>query len=235
MSRLIPAIVIAVVVAYSQSAVLGAPKQEKRAYKPAERRQQAAESETAQSTQDAPASTYELELQAAREKRDKDLEDAAANETDRRTLDKRKQEIFSQYAAIVAALRDKYEATRPEESSTPPKSGKTAKTGRKVGQKPPADDAAPEKSKDGRKKGRNLDDALAEAQEKLDVENRRHQSKVDQLNAQLRQAEQAENQREVRRIQKAIEKENNSYEAKKSILERRVQELGGAVPPAPVE
>ena len=235
MSRLIPAVALAVLVALAQQTATAAPKKEKRAYKPAERRQQAAESEPAKAADEATATTYEQELQAAREKRDKDLEDVAANETDRKTLDKRKQEIFSQYAAIVAALRDKYQATQPQDPATPPRSGKSARTTRKeVDKDPAADDAATGKSKDAKKK-RNLDDALATAQEKLDEENRRHKTKLDQLNAQLRQANLSENERETRRIEKAIEKENNSYETKRKLLERRVEELGGSVPAAPVE
>src|SRR5215216_966088 len=44
---------------------------------------------------------YERELQAAKEQRDKELKEAA-KETDRRRFEKRKEEIFARYAAIVA-------------------------------------------------------------------------------------------------------------------------------------
>jgi hypothetical protein len=232
MSRLIPALAVAVVIVVAQADLLGAPKKEKRAYKPADSRQKAAEAEPADASPPDAGSTLEQELQAAKEKRDKDLEDAAANETDRKTLDKRKQEIFSQYAAIVAALRDKYQAAHPgDPAANPPTSGKPGKAERK---KNVAEEPAPEDTKASRKKGRNPEDALAAAQVKLDEENQRHQSKLQQLNAQLREAETAGNQREVRKVRKSIEKENNSYEAKKSILERKVQDLGGTAPAANV-
>jgi hypothetical protein len=229
MSRSIPALAVALLMVLTHAPLSAAPKKEKRAYKPAEKRQKAAEAEPSD-TPDADK-TLEEALQEAREKRDKDLEDAAANETDRKTLDKRKQEIFSQYAAIVAALRDKYNATHPDDPAVkPPASGKTAKAGRPKNVDPdPATDDETADAK-GKKKGRKTEDALAAAQEKLDEENDRHRSKLEQLNAQLRQAETSGNQREVRKVQKAIEKENNSYEAKKTILERKVQDLGGTAP-----
>jgi hypothetical protein len=56
---------------------------------------------------------------------------------------------------------------------------------------------------------------------------------MEQLNGQLERAESSGKQREVRKIQKAIDKENNSYNARKSILERRVEELGGNPNPPP--
>jgi hypothetical protein len=94
------------------------------------------------------------------------------------------------------------------------------------------DEAAP-KSKKRPARARDSGDALAEAQEKLAEENARHTAKTGQLNAQLQQAQTSDNQREVRRVQKAIEKENNSYNARKLILERRVVDLGGSVAPPP--
>lgn len=239
MSRWIPALAVAVLIAFAQAPLPAAPKKEKRAYKPAERRQKAAEPAASDTSPPEADTTLEQELQAAKEKRDKELENAAANETDRKTLDKRKQEIFSQYAAIVVALRDKYQAAHPDDpAANPPKSGKAGKAARQknVDPAPAADDEdGGGKSRASKKKSRNLDDALATAQEKLDDENSRHKKKLDELNAQLRQATLAENQRDIRRIEKAIEKENNSYQTKKDLLERRVQELGGSVPPAPVE
>src|SRR5688572_18394128 len=90
---------------------------QKRAYKPAERRAQEAEAQPAQDAEPAVAPTYEEELRVAKEKRDKELQDVAAGETDQRTLEKKKQEIFAQYAAIVAALRDKYAAAHPDDQT----------------------------------------------------------------------------------------------------------------------
>src|SRR3954447_16448759 len=92
---------------------------QKKAYKPAERNQQESEGQASKASAEdgdkaAPATTYEQELQAAREKRDKELESASSEGTDQRTLEKKKQEIFAQYAAIVAALRDKYEASQAD-------------------------------------------------------------------------------------------------------------------------
>src|SRR5687767_2271350 len=109
MKRFLAILALALVTLLSQSVVLGAQK--KRAYKPSERRQQRqAEAEPTQAA-DAPAAggTYEEEIQAAKDKRDRDLEAATQAETDRRKLEDRKAKIFAQYAAIVAALRDKYE------------------------------------------------------------------------------------------------------------------------------
>src|SRR5438874_10740530 len=97
------------------------------AYKPAERRRQEQEKDAQKSkdAQEPPDTTYEQELQAAKEKRDKDLQDAAANETSPRSLEKRKQEIFAQYAAILAALRDKYQEAHPDDpNGTTQKAGK---------------------------------------------------------------------------------------------------------------
>lgn len=227
MNRVIPVVVVSLVVAISQASALSAAETQKRAYKASERQRQAAQApDTAE---------YEKELQAAQEQRDKELADAAAGDSDRRTLEKRKQEIFAKYAKIVAALRDKYEAANPDDTATAqPKAGK-----RKVGRQkdaepdPNADDtAAAGKNKGRNKKGRDSAGALAAAQEKLDEENTRHQAKLDQLNAQLQQAEASGNQRALGRAQKAVEKENNTHNARRALLERRVQELGGTVAPA---
>ena len=235
MSRTVLAAVVAVVIALGQSAVLSAPKKEKRAYKPAERRQQQREADAQPS---AAGATYETELQAAKEKRDKDLADASANETDRRALEKRKQEIMSQYAAILAALRDKYQASRGQDPrdprADPAPARKPGKAGRQNKAQPDAsaDEPAAGKARDRNRKSRNAGDSLEAAQANLDEENQRHQSKLAQLNTQLQQAQASGNQRETRRAQKAIEKENNAYEAKRTILERRVRDAGGTPAPA---
>jgi hypothetical protein len=234
MRRVVPALALALAVWLIQSSAPGAPPRERRAYKPAERRQQEAEAQAAQAAQDAgekPAATYDEELEIAKEKRDRDLQDATDNETSRRKLEERRQEIFAQYAAIVAALKDKYEAAHPDEAATAkPNSGKKPKAGRAK----PAGEQAPDDKPRGRgRKGREPAGALADAQEKLDAENARHDAKLDQLNAQLEQAESSGNQRAVSRARKAIEKENNSYDARKKILERRVVDLGGTLTPPP--
>jgi hypothetical protein len=221
--------------------VRATPKREKR-YKPAQERQQPreadAKSKTANADTAAPDATYERELEAARLKRDKDLEDASNAGTDRRALEKRKQEIFAQYAAIVAAIRDKYEAAHandPVPADADTRAGK-GRAGRPRPVEPevmPDDPQKPGKSKDRSKKSRDTSDALADAQAKLDEENARHQAKLDELNDQLKTAEASGNAREIRRAQKAIEKENNSYNARKAILERRVLDLGGKPTPPP--
>ena len=235
MKRVFGILALALVTLLSQSAVLGAPK--KRAYKPSERRQQA-DAEPAQAA-DAPAAggTYEEEVQAAKDKRDRDLEAAAKAETDRRKLEDRKAEIFAQYAAIVAALRDKYEQS-VKDGTTPPPAPARGKARTKAGRQPPSPDqpaeAPPAKAKERPKKQpKNAAGSLEDAQEKLDEENKRHQGKLDELNAQLKEAETSGNQREVRRVQKAIEKENNRYNARKVILERKVRDLGGSPAAAP--
>ena len=238
MKRIVAVLTLALVTVLSPSVVLGAQK--KRAYKPAERRQQRqAEAEPAQAA-DAPAAggTYEEEVQAAKDKRDRDLEAAAKAETDRRKLEDRKAEIFAQYAAIVAALRDKYEQS-VKDGTTPPPAQAKGKNRTKAGRQPPPaqpEETPPAKAKERptkKQQPKKTAGSLEDAQEKLDDENKRHQAKLDELNAQLQQAETSGNQREVRRVQKAIEKENNTYNARKAILERKVRELGGSPAAAP--
>jgi hypothetical protein len=243
MTRVVGGFLIALAVVAAQSVAQAA---QKRAYKPAERSQQASDEQAPKPPPKdgdgvAPAATYEQELQAAKDKRDKDLEALNSDQPDRRTLEKRKQEIFSQYAAIVAALRDKYEASQLDAGTTS-KPGSRYNTKAKGGRdKKAADDTADAKQDDrkngkgNKKKTKDADgDALAEALEKLDEENARHASRMEELNADLRQAQSSNNVRDVRKAEKAIEKENNTYSSKKAILERRVKELGGSIaPPAP--
>ena len=54
------------------------------------------------------------------------------------------------------------------------------------------------------------------------------------LHDQLKDAQSSNNVRNVRKFEKAIDKENNSYAARKKILERRVRDLGGTPAPPPV-
>jgi hypothetical protein len=212
------------------------------AYKPAQRREQESEGQASKASAEegdkaAPPATYEQELQAAKEKRDKDLEAASIAGTDQRTLEKKKQEIFAQYAAIVAALRDKYEASLADGTASKPASRYNTKykTGRDKGA---GDDASSQKDdkKGGKSKKKYKDadaDALFEAQERLDEENARHKAKLEQLNADLRQAQSSGDAKETRKADKAIEKENNTYSTRKGILERRVRDLGGTIAPPP--
>ena len=238
MTRLLLILAATLTFLAAQSAAVAAPKRgQKRAYKPAAQRQAAEAQPSQASSQDGEAATpgsgYEQELQAAKEQRDRDLQAAATEETDRRKLERKKQQIFAQYAAIAAALRDKYEASQPADAATatPPGGKKAARAkAAKPGTVAPAGDTA--RPRERARKGRDPASALADAQQKLDEENARHQAKLDQLNAQLEQAQSAKNEREVRRVQKAIEKENNSYAARKGILERKVQDLGGTTAPA---
>ena len=237
MTRVVTMLAAAVMILVAAGAADAAQQREtKRAYKPAERRQQEAEAQAAQDAEPAVAGTYEEELKVAKEKRDKELQDATSAETDQRTLEKKKQEIFAQYAAIVAALKDKYELAHADdaESTKPGKNKPRTRTARS--KNADSDAAADDEAKPRKRnaKGRNTPNALAEAQEKLDEENTRHREKLDDLNAQLVKARSSDNQREIRRVEKAIEKENNSYNARKLILERHVVDLGGKIaPPAP--
>jgi hypothetical protein len=237
-------LLIALAVVAAQSATLGAARREpKRAYKPAERRESEERASKASAEDDksaAPATAYEQELQVAKDKRDKDLEALNSDQPDQRTLEKRKQEIFAQYAAIVAALRDKYQASQPDGTASKPASRYNTRA--KGGRDKKGDDDADVKQDDrkggksgSKKKNKDADDdALAEAQDKLDDENARHAAKLEQLNADLRQAQKSNEIREVRKAEKAIDKENNTYTTRKGILERRVKELGGSItPPAP--
>lgn len=180
---------------------------------------------------------YEQELQVAKEDRDRKLDEAAQQETDRERLEKRKGEIFSQYARIVAALRDKYkeqQARTPAATDPPAAEDAPPKKGSRYRRSPePADepDRTPASARRGKNKDRDAGStrgSLEDAQRELDEENARHQAKLDELNGQLRDAEAANNRRDVRKFQKAIEKENNTYEAKKSVLERRLRDAGGA-------
>jgi hypothetical protein len=234
-------VVLALVAA--QSATFGAAKREqKRAYKPAERRESDGRGSKASADDDkpaAPATTYEQELQVAKDKRDKDLEALNSDQPDQRTLEKRKQEIFAQYAAIVAALRDKYQASQPDGTASKPVSRYNTKA--KGGRDKKGEDDADARQDDrksgkagNKKKNKDADaDALAEAQDRLDEENARHAARMEQLNADLRQAQKANEIREVRKAEKAIDKENNTYGTRKAILERRVKELGGSLTPPP--
>src|SRR5688500_13855943 len=152
MKRVVAILALALATLLSQSVVLGAQK--KRAYKPSERRQQQqAEGEPAQAA-DAPAAapagtTKEEEAQAPKVKRYKDCEAVAAQETDRRKMEDRKAEIFGQYAAIVAAPRDKYEQS-VKDGTTPPPAQAKGKARTKAGRQPPAEasaEAPPAKAK----------------------------------------------------------------------------------------
>lgn len=225
----------------AMSEALGAPRSEKsRAYKPAERREQEADGARASavaSDDSAPVTTYEQELQAAKEKRDQDLDNATTESADRRSLEKKKQQIFAQYAAIVAALKDKYEAAHPNEAGAARPAPGKAKGKPRTARAKPVDDAGragrSPRGKAGNQKARATSDSLAEAQEKLEVENSRHAARLEQLNDQLKQAESSDNPRDARRVQKLIEKENNSHDATRRVLERRVRDLGGAAQAPP--
>jgi hypothetical protein len=256
-----------------QDAGDAAPARSARAYKPAQQRQQDDAAEPA-ARREAPAKeepsvpaavtdpeAYKKELDAAREQRDRDLKDAA-NETDRRRFEKRKEEIFARYAAILAAMRDKYEANQAEagepEQEPPQRPGKSNRPGavrpgssdryatpeRPAARKRTArreDDAvqpepeAPARknekaSRPGRSRGGdNAGGTLEDAQKRLDDENSRHDSVIQQLNKQLADAQASNNKREVRKAERAIEKETTTFEAKKALLESRVKELGGKI------
>jgi hypothetical protein len=240
MTRVVGGLLIALAVMAAHSAAFGAAKREqKRAYKPAERREaeDRASKASADDDKSAPATTYEQELQTARDKRDKDLDALNKDQPDQRTLEKRKQEIFAQYAAIVAALRDKYQASQPEGAASKPASRYNTKA--KGGRDKKAEDVDEKQDdrkggKAAKKKGKDSDaDALAEALEKLHDEDARHTAKLEQLNGDLRRAQASNEVREIRKAEKAIEKENNTYGTRKTILERRVKELGGSITPPP--
>jgi hypothetical protein len=261
----------------AQDATDDAASAPQRAYQPAQRRAQedqatqAARREAAPARDDAavPANVtdpeaYKKELDAAREQRDRDLKEAA-KETDRRKFQKRQEEIFAHYASILAAMKDKYDASHADADAlkqTPPRSGKGGKSvatrsgtseryatptrtdSRKRGTRSYDDDVQPDpqppapkgkKSKTSSRKGGAADagDALAEAQKRVDDENGRHDSVMEQLNKDLADAQASKKQREIRKAERAVEKENNTYETKKAMLEGRVKELGGKIDSAP--
>jgi len=230
-------LVVAVALSFGalQQVAWGAPRKSG-AYKPAVQDTDAQKSADSQDATDAPK-TYEQELQAARDKRDKDLDDAAEKETDARKLNKRKQEILAQYTAILAALRDKYLETHPDDANaTNPKQGKSkARSGAYKPANDPSDDDTPTKPErpKNRKKVRDPAALLADAQDDLDDENARHQSKLDDLNAQLKEAKSSNKTRDDRKWERAIEKENNTYNSRRIILERRIRDLGGEPRPKP--
>ena len=85
-----------------------------------------------------------------------------------------------------------------------------------------------------RSRGDDATGTLADAQNRLDDENARHDTAMSQLNQDLKDAQAAKKQRDIRKAERAIEKENTTYEAKKVLLESRVKELGGKIgTPAP--
>jgi hypothetical protein len=238
MGRALPALAVALFVALSSSFAAAQDAPKRKAYRARDNQRAAAaeEAQPAQSTgkvgESAPGAGLEAELEAAREKRDRQLEEATANETDRRALEKKKTEIFAQYAAIVAGLRDKYYEQHPEEAPKPQAGSKRPKASKR----PPAptEDPAPAPRKARKSRG---DEAgsLAEAEQQLADENARHAAKLESLNAQLKDAESSGNNRKIRAARKLVEKENNSYNARREILERRVKDLGGSIaspPPA---
>ena len=220
----------------------------RQAYKPAQRRQQtrAAEAAPAVPAGISDPEAYQKELDAAKEQRDRDLK-AAAGETDRAKFERRKEEIFARYAAIISEMRDKYAAHQAETgdaSQLQPKPGKTSRpgavrppgtaTGKKRAPKdeeasPPVAARPTAKSKRAAKARGDAAGTLADARKRLDEENARHAAAMEPLNKQLADAKSSKNQREIRKAERAIEKENTTYEAKKALLESRVKELGGTV------
>ena len=283
MGRTIPAWVLAgllMVVAAAPATSFGqdgaddaATARPRRAYKPAQRRAeedqatQAARRDAAPARDDAAVppnitdpEAYKKDLDAAREQRDRDLKEAA-KETDRRNFQKRQEEILAQYASILAAMKDKYDASHADADAvqqTPQRPGKGGKAvasrggtseryatpsrtdTRKRSTRSYDDDVQPDpqpsapkgkKSKTSTRKGAADDagDGLAEAPKRLVDENSRHDSVMEQLNKDLADAQASKTQREIRKAERAIDKENTTYEAKKALLESRVKELGGKV------
>ena len=152
-------------------------------------------------------------------------------------MKKQKQEIFSHYAAIVAALKDKYDAAHPEATtdSKQESSRNTPKT-KKGRPKTDADDtpdASPATPRKRPKKAPDLSDELAEAQQNLDDEYARHQARLDELNKQLDAARASDPAGDDKRIAKQIEKETTTHGARRLILERRIKALGGTPKPPP--
>ena len=263
MGRITAACVLGMVLVITSAAPVSRAGQDsddtrpRRAYKPAERREQEAASQAAR--REAPAASedpdvpagvsdpeaYKKELQAARDQRDRDLKEAA-NETDRRAFQKRQEQIFARYAAILSEMRDRYAAHQAEtgESLQKPaqRQGKTTRAGAVRPGAPERFSGAdrPGKSAPRKNAARRADDdadALADAQKRLDDENARHDAAMEDLNQQLADAKASNNKRETRKAERAIDKENTAYEAKKSLLERRVKELGGTIekPKAPAK
>lgn len=86
-----------------------------------------------------------------------------------------------------------------------------------------------------RSRGDDTGGTLADAQQRLVDENTRHDTAMVQLNKDLSDAQASKNKREVRIAERAIDKENTTYEAKRTLLEGRVKELGGTIAKPPSE
>lgn len=221
----------------------------RRSDRPAQRRAQQRAAASADPAE--PADAYAKELQAARDQRDKELAEAT-KETNRRRFEKRKEEIFARYAAIVAAMRDKYEAAHAEAADgLPPvqpaqrpgtrrrpgavRPATAERPGRPEWDKPDAPGAQSPRKNRRTSNPADAGDDPASARQKLEEEVARNHARLQGLNKQLAAAQSAGNKREVRKVQRAIEKENTTFRAKKAILERRVRELGGVPRKSPAQ
>ena len=203
--------------------------QKRTVYKPAE-----PAPPTGDATKPSDPEAYDKEVQAANEQRDKDLA-AASKIPDRATYEKRRAEIMAQHMAIMGKIREKYvEAVQDGKVQPPPpppkqtvaKSNRNDTKTKKGGGLLASLLGGGKSSKSGKTSGAQ-GDGLSDAQAKLDAENQRHTDTLDDLNKQLKAAQASGNKREIRKAERAIEKENAAYEEKKAKLERAVADAGG--------
>jgi hypothetical protein len=189
---------------------------------------------TGNATKPSDPEAYDKEVQAANEQRDKDLAEASKI-ADRRTFEKRRGEIMAQHLAIMAKLREKYMEAVDEGKVQPPppppkqtvaKANRNDTKTKKSGGLLASLLGGGKSSKSGKSSG-TPGDGLSDAQAKLDAENQRHSDALDDLNKQLKAAQASGNKREIRKAERAIEKENAAYEDKKAKLERAVVDAGG--------
>ena len=170
---------------------------------------------------------YERELKAAQEQRDRELRDAE-RETDRRAFEKRKAAIFAQYAAILTEMNERYKAS----GADVPVAGKSAPAKKAKANAPLERPGRPTYPPEPRKKPAPWDAEKAPAadpadiQKQLDEETARHESAMADLNRQLRDAQDSGTKREIRKAERAIDKENSEYQSRKTRFEQQLKDLG---------
>ncbi len=201
--------------------------------------QTAAESKPADGAAAAAAPTQEQidkEMADLRAKRDAELE-AAQTEADKARLERKKQEIFSKYAAIAAAMRDRYQAAQaaqaeaspagtepdaPDADAAPRRRPSRVRPGREklAGEKPAADTRPKPAAEDaGQKQLEEARKKLASVEQKLAAETARHEAKVADLQAKLQAATDGGSGEADRQGPQGRRKENATYQAKKADLE----------------
>lgn len=193
------------------------PAADRRAKKPAEQRDS-----------DTPADreAYERDLAAARAQRDADLT-AAQSEKDPAQFEQKKQQVFAKYAALVAALRDKYNAANPPADQ--PEASRSAPPA-------PSSSSSPASAEDGAETLDALKQKLAVIEQKLAAEVARHEAKLRDLEQKQEQAADGGRQKQIDKAAKAVEKEKSIHAVKKADLESQrtsLQQQIEALSPTP--